>query len=75
MATHTSQDFCGRLTNIQRNSCISDLYIWVHAFETTVEDISKAPTNPNDESFRASVPQPERLQLDTNSCESIKEFL
>ena len=61
MATRTSQAFHGTLTNIQCDNCISNLYAQVQALETEVGELSKASTNPNNESFSASVPQPQRL--------------
>ena len=75
MATRTGPIFRNRLTDIQHNNCISNLYAWVQALQTTVNELSTASTNPKGESSNAFVSQIQRLQLDTGPCESVQEFL
>ena len=75
MATRTGQIFGIRLTAIQRNNCISDLYAQVQTLKNTIDELSKVTSNPNGESSSTSVQQPQQHLLDTVPCESVQETL
>ena len=72
MSTCTGQIFRGRLTDIQHDDCIKDLYEWVESLQLTVDEFAKAPSNPHGES--SSTIGSHRHQLDNIPRESIQEF-